>query len=182
MFIRLSNTVITRVVAIVGALLTAMTVTLLSPPSFRRRQNASAIVKAPSRGALTGGPDRKFPRLHSPLGSAASPSLLVNRHLAFPIIALIAALALALLFLMPGGPLHAQDDGTIPYPENGMDAVATFTGTDPEERMVYWSLADEAVSDPRTVTSDLTLADAADAVDFIYQCRRSAQLQVLPRL
>ena len=162
MFIRLSNTVITRVVAIVGALLTAMTVTLLSPPSFRRRQNASAIVKAPSRGALTGGPDRKFPRLHSPLGSAASPSLLVNRHLAFPIIALIAALALALLFLMPGGPLHAQDDGTIPYPENGMDAVATFTGTDPEERMVYWSLADEAVS-AAEVTSD----DVADQEHFM---------------
>ena len=154
MFIRLSNTVITRVVAIVGALLSAMTVTLLSPPSFRRRQNASAIVKAPSRGALTGGPDRKFPRLHSPLGSAAS--LLLNRHLAFPIIALIAALALALLVLLPGGLLHAQDDGTIPYPENGMDAVATFTADDPEDRMVYWSLTDAAVTD---------VVDAADFAD-----------------
>ena len=142
MFIRLSNTVITRVVAIVGALLSAMTVTLLSPPSFRRRQNASAIVKAPSRCALTGGPDRKFPRLHSPLGSAAS--LLLNRHLAFPIMALIAALAFALLVLLPGGPLHAQNDGMIEYPENGMDAVATFTATDPEDRMVYWSLAADA--------------------------------------
>ena len=164
MFIRLSNTVITRVVAIVGALLSAMTVTLLSPPSFRRRQDASAIVKAPYRGALTGGQDRKLPRLHSPLGSAAS--LLLNRHLAFPIMALIAALALALLFLMPGSPLHAQDDGTIPYPENGMDAVATFTGTDPEDRMVYWSLADAAVVDAAEVTSD----DVADQEHFMIKC------------
>ena len=91
-----------------------------TPPSFRRRENAAAIVKAPPPGALTKGPDRKFPGLHPPPGGATSPSLSTNRRFAFPILALLAALAVGLLFLLPGGPLHAQDaDGPIMYAENG---------------------------------------------------------------
>ena len=109
-------------------------------PSFRRRENAAAIVKAPPPDALTNGPDRKFPGLHPPPGGATSPFLSTNRRFAFPILALLAALAVGLLFLLPGGLLQAQDDGPIMYAENGTDPVATFTGTDPEERMVYWSL------------------------------------------
>ena len=112
-----------------------------TPPSFRRRENAAAIVKAPPPGALTKGPDRKFPGLHPPLGGATSPSLSTNRRFAFPILAFLAVLAVGLLFLLPGGLLQAQDDGPIMYAENGTDPVATFTGTDPEGRMVYWSLA-----------------------------------------
>ena len=73
-------------------------------PSFRRRENAAAIVKAPPPGALTKGPDRKFPGLHPPPGGATSPSLSTNRRFAFPILALLAALAVGLLFLLPGGP------------------------------------------------------------------------------
>ena len=41
---------------------------------------------------------------------------------------------LCLLFLLPGGLLQAQDDGTIEYAENGTDPVATYTGLDPEGR------------------------------------------------
>ena len=104
-----------------------------TPPSFRRRENAAAIVKAPPPGALTKGPDRKFPGLHPPLGGATSPSLSTNRRFAFPILALLAALAVGLLFLLPGGPLQAQDaDGPIMYPENGTGPVATYTAVDPE--------------------------------------------------
>ena len=45
MFNRLSNTVITQVVSTVGTLLSAMTMNALAPPpSFRLRENTSAIV------------------------------------------------------------------------------------------------------------------------------------------
>ena len=92
-------------------------------------------------GAVTGGLDRKSPGLHSPHGSATSPSLLLNKRLAFPIVALLAALAVGLLFLLPGGPLHAQDaDGPIMYAENGTGRVATYTAEDPEGTAITWSL------------------------------------------
>ena len=113
-----------------------------TPPSFRRRENAAAIVKAPPAGALTKGPDRKFPGLHPPPGGATFPSLSTNRRFAFPFFALLAALAVGLLFLLPGGPLQAQDaDGPIMYAENGTDPVATFTAVDPEGESIVWSLA-----------------------------------------
>ena len=60
---------------------------------------------------------------------------------------LLAALAVGLLFLLPVGPLQAQDDGTIPYAENGDGAVATFTATDPEGKTPVWSLLDDANGD-----------------------------------
>ena len=84
-------------------------------PSFRRRENAAAIVKAPPSGALTKGPDRKFPGLHPPLGGATSPSLSTNRRFAFPIVAFLAVLAVGLLFLLQGGIAGAQD-ASIMYP------------------------------------------------------------------
>ena len=123
-------------------------------PSFRRRENAAAIVKAPPPGALTKGPDRKFPGLHPPSGGATSPSLLLNKRLAFPVVALLAALAVGLLFLLPVGPLQAQNEDTIceekadkmgyecEYAENDTGAVVTFTATDPEGAVVAWSLDD----------------------------------------
>ena len=58
----------------------------------------------------------------------------------FLFVAFLAALAVGLLFLLPGGLLQAQDDGTIEYAENGTDPVATYTGIDPEGRPIYWSL------------------------------------------
>ena len=91
---------------------------------------------------LTSGPDRKSPGLHSPPGSPASPSLLLNQRLAFPIVALLVALAVGLLFLLPGGPLQAQDaNGPIMYAENGTGPVATYTAVDPERTAIAsWSL------------------------------------------
>ena len=143
-----------------------------TPPSFRRRENAAAIVKAPPPGALTKGSDRKFPGLHPPLGGATSPSLPTNRRFAFPMLALLAALAVGLLFLLPGGLLQAQDDGTIEYAENGTDPVATYTGIDPEGRPIYWSLVLTAVpidangDNGAEDSEDVAVVDAADVGDF----------------
>ena len=90
--------------------------------------------------AITGGPDHRSSGPHSPSGGAASPAIFLNKHLSITIIALLAALTLGLLFLMPGGPLHAQDADSIMFPENGDGVVAVFTAEDPEEKSVTWSI------------------------------------------
>ena len=109
--------------------------------------------------ALAGGPNRRFPGLHPSPGGATSLSPFLNKRLALPILAILALLAASLLFLLPGGPLHAQDASII-YEETGIHPVATYTGTDPEGRMVYWSLSptadvdlnnDDDTSDPGEV-------------------------------
>ena len=120
--------------------------------------------------ALTGGPNRRFPGLHSPPGGTASPSplLLLSRRSAIPILGLLAVLAAGLLFLLPGGPLQAQSgDAQVDYAENGTDPVATYTGLDPEGRPVYWSLL-EAIGSPAEQVdgTDLGGADIADFADF----------------
>ena len=91
--------------------------------------------------ALAGGPNRRLPGLHPSLGGAASLPPFLNRRLALPILAILALLAASLLFLLPGSPLQAQDDGTIEYAENGTGPVATYTAVDPEGTAVKWSLA-----------------------------------------
>ena len=56
---------------------------------------------------------------------------------------MFAVLALGLLFLLPGGPLQAQDSGTIMYAEDRTDAVATYTAADPEMPgdAIKWNLS-----------------------------------------
>ena len=130
-------------------------------PSFRRRENAAAIVKAPPPGALTKGPDRKFPGLHPPPAGATSPSFSTNRRFAFPILALLAALAVGLLFLLPGGALHAQES-TIMYPENGTHPVATFTAVDPEGADVVWTLGGADAGNFKIEGGVLTFAKSPD--------------------
>ena len=110
-------------------------------PSFRRRENAAAIVKAPPPpGALTKGPNRKYPGLHPPPGGTTSSSLSINGRFGFPILVLLAVLALGLLFLLPAGPLQAQGDGIIEYAENSRDPVATFSSEDPDGDTITWSV------------------------------------------
>ena len=49
---------------------------------------------------------------------------------------------MGLLFLLPGGPIQAQDaNGTIMYPENDTGAVATLTAVDPEGESINWDLS-----------------------------------------
>ena len=108
--------------------------------SFGRRENAAAIVKAPPPGALTKGPDRKFPGFHPPLGGATSPPLLINRRFAFPILALLAAL-ITCLVLLPDGPVQAQEATlTYDYDEKGTGPVKTFIAPDPEGHGIEWSI------------------------------------------
>ena len=60
---------------------------------------------------------------------------------ALSVTAFLAALAVALMFLLPGGLVWAQDAGTIEYTENRDTAVATYSATDPDgSEIVSWSL------------------------------------------
>ena len=91
--------------------------------------------------ALAGGPNLRFLGLHSPPGGgSAAASLLLKKRLTLPFLALLAVLTAGLLFLLSGGLLNAQSADPIEHPENSADPVATYTGIDPEERLVYWSL------------------------------------------
>ncbi len=80
---------------------------------------------------------------HSTGGGVAA-SLLSNKRLTLPFLVLLAALAVGLLFLLPGGLIQAQaqDSVTIEYAENGTAPVTTLTATDPEMDTVAWSLVD----------------------------------------
>ena len=69
-------------------------------------------------GALAGGSHRSFSGPHSLLRGAASSSLSYRKH-TLPVLALLAAAALGLWLLLPGGALHAQDSGVIEFAENG---------------------------------------------------------------
>ena len=63
--------------------------------------------------------------------------------LPFAFVLAVSLLVVSLMFILPGGPLHAQTpDDTIKYPENGTGAVVTFTAVDPEGESIVWSLAD----------------------------------------
>ncbi len=91
-------------------------------------------------GVLASGLGRRSSSHYSPTGSPNSPSLLVRRQFAFPILAVLAVAALGLWLLLPGGALRAQD-AAIEYAENGTDPVATFTAVDPEGATpITWSL------------------------------------------
>ena len=78
-------------------------------------------------------------------------------------VALFAVLVMGLMFLLPGGLLQAQDNGPIMYAENETDAVATFTADDPEDRMVYWSLA---TTNDVSAIAGIETADNDDADEF----------------
>ena len=96
---------------------------------------------------------------HGSPGAAAT--LLLRKHLTITFLVIIAALAVA-LFLMPGGLIQAQQDDMtmVSFAENGEDAVATFTATDPEGAMpITWSLATDDNID------GVEAADIADGAD-----------------
>ena len=72
----------------------------------------------------------------------------MNSKLNLPVgVALFAALAVGLMFLLSGGLLQAQDGDAIMYPENGTGPVATFTAVDPEGESIVWSLAGADMGD-----------------------------------
>ena len=87
---------------------------------------------------------------------------------------MLAALAVGLLFLLPGGPAWAQDAETIEYAENGMGAVATFTAVDPEGKSVTWS-----VETDENVSTDLDAADVADSA--LFEISKSGELTFMSK-
>ena len=130
-----------------------------------RKNRPTGIAPEPTK---QGSPGRHLPgvllnspkRIHS---GHQSPSLF-NRRYAFSLVALLAALAFGLLFLLPIGPLQAQNADAIEYLENSMDEVATFTADDPEDRPVYWSLlAADAISTPVDI---IPRTDSAEVAHF----------------
>ena len=86
----------------------------------------------------------KLRRLQADSGSFVA--LFSARRSTFVIGGLLAALALTLMALLPGGPLQAQE-AAIEYAENGTGPVATFTATDPEGKDITWSLAGDDAED-----------------------------------
>ena len=118
-----------------------------TPPSLAPKTAQRASLGHRLQRALTGGPNPRFPGLPPSPGGAASLSPFLNRRLGFPILALLALLAASLLFLLPGGPLHAQD-AAIQYAENGTGPVATYTAVDPEGAdITSWTLAGDDADD-----------------------------------
>ncbi len=96
---------------------------------------------------------------------AASSSLSHRKH-TLPLLALLAAAALGLALLLPGGALQAQSS-TIEFPENSKEPVATFTATDPEGATpIAWLLATAEVDIDGDGTNDIVTADIADATHF----------------
>ena len=117
-------------------------------------------------GAIAGSPDRKFSGSHSPPGGAASYSLVLNRRLAFPILALLALLTAGLLVLLPGGPVQAQAAAiTLDYDENGTGPVFTFASRDPEGVVppTIWSLA---INVPAAGPEGVEVENTQDNDDF----------------
>ena len=102
----------------------------------------------------------------SPGGGA---SILANKRLTLPFLALVAVLAAGLLFLLPGGLLQAQSADPIEHPENSADPVLTFTAEDPEGRTIYWSLLDDHQLNGAAIVvggTDLTESDVVDHEEF----------------
>ena len=115
-----------------------------TPPTLGSKGSEKATEGRHPLGFLLSGPGAIRSGRQSPPGGPDSASRFPRRY-TLPFIALLAALTLGLLFLLPGGLLQAQDGGTIMYPENGTGPVATYTAVDPEGADIVWSVtgADE---------------------------------------
>ena len=121
-----------------------------------------AIHKTPTRVLFPASGSNPPSSLGSHSTSGGDASLLLNKRFTLPFLALLAALAVGLLFLMPGGLLHAQDAETIMYSENRMDPVATYTATDPEGAMIMWSLAGDDADDFMIENGVLSFKESPD--------------------
>ena len=111
-----------------------------TPPTLGSKGSEKTTEGRHPLGFLLSGPGAILSGRQSPPGGPDSASRFPRRY-TIPFIALLAALTLGLLFLLPGGLLQAQDNGPIMYAENGMGPVATYTAVDPEmTEIVSWSL------------------------------------------
>ena len=116
-----------------------------SPP--QTRTTGRALSGHRLLAALTGLFDDNF-SAPKPKSSGATSSSLSSLHVGagrvLSGIAILALLAVGTLFLLPVGPLMAQDSSTIKYAENGTGPAAVFTAVDPEiAGAVTWSLKED---------------------------------------
>ena len=117
-----------------------------SPP--QTRTTGRALSGHRLLAALTGLFDDNFSAPKPKSSGATSSSLHVGAGRALSGIAILALLAVGMLFLLPVGPLMAQDSSTIKYAENGTGPAAVFTAVDPEiAGAVTWSLKDDVTTD-----------------------------------
>ena len=111
-----------------------------TPPTLGSKGSEKTTEGRHPLGFLLSGPGAILSGRQSPPGGPDSASRFPRRY-TLPFIALLAALTLGLLFLLPGGLLQAQDNGPIMYAENGMGPVATYTAVDPEGAdITSWTL------------------------------------------
>ena len=92
---------------------------------------------------------------------------LLNSRFTLPFAFLLAVslLAVSLLFILPGGPLHAQTD-TIEYAENGTNPIV-FTATDPENAgPIVWSLKVDATGTDTTDDEDFEIGKSSGMLNF----------------
>ena len=134
-----------------------------TPPTLGSKGSEKTTEGRHPLGFLLSGPGAILSGRQSPPGGPDSASRFPRRY-TLPFIALLAALTLGLLFLLPGGLLQAQDGGTIMYmyPENGTEPVATFTAVDPEGADVVWTLGGPDASDFKIEGGVLTFAKSPD--------------------
>ena len=83
-----------------------------TPPTLGSKGSEKTTEGRHPQGFLLSGPGAILSGRQSPPGGPDSASRFPRRY-TLPFIALLAALTLGLLFLLPGGLLQAQDDGTI---------------------------------------------------------------------
>ena len=80
-----------------------------------------------------------------------------------PAFALLVALTVALIVPLAVQTAWAQDNGSIEYAEKGMDAVATYTATDPEMAgAIKWSLSGDDAGDFDIDDGVLTFSKSPD--------------------
>ena len=103
--------------------------------------------KNPPNGVLASEPEQRAPSGRRLSGGSSASSL--NPRSTFTFLALLAALAVALLFLLPGAFVQAQGaEQSFIFAENGDGPVATFTASDPEDvSPIVWSLLDDPTGD-----------------------------------
>ena len=112
-----------------------------TPPTLGSKGSEKTTEGRHPLGFLLSGPGAILSGRQSPPGGPDSASRFPRRY-TLPFIALLAALTLGLLFLLPGGLLQAQETTTIEYEENDTAPVATYTAVDPEMTAITsWSLA-----------------------------------------
>ena len=133
-----------------------------TPPTLGSKGSEKTTEGRHPLGFLLSGPGAILSGRQSPPGGPNSASRFPRRY-TLPFIALLAALTLGLLFLLPGGLLQAQDNGPIMYAENGTGPVATYTAVDPEGAdITSWTLGGADADDFMIDGGVLTFAKSPD--------------------